>query len=248
MNDSQANVFTFNVKADTGQDPLVQPHSQMTKRLSALYEISELGKTVLPLNQVFHAFHQALKKALYADNMLLALYNSERSHIHIPYFVDQADENSEFTGLIPAREFIESTLVGYIFRRKQAFLADSEKLQRLKESGAITFRGTQSESWLGLPLVFQDELLGVLVLQSYDPAKLYKNEDLEFLNYAGNQLSAVLGYQLAQTSHNAYVEQLEDLIDWQIDEIKHISKKAVKLEAFQKAETSPRAMKEKVTH
>lgn len=202
----------------------------------------------MPLHQLFSSFHRSLKPAIYAENMLIALYNPERSHIHIPYFIDQADEELELSEFTPAREFIESTLVGYIFRRKLPMLADNQKLLRLKQSGAVTIRGTVSQSWIGLPLIYQGQMVGVLALQSYDTAHCFKQEDLAFLQYACHPLAAVLGYQMAQASQQAYAEQLEDLIDWQLDELKHVGQKAVQLEAFHKAEISPRSRKQKVTH
>ena len=251
MNHSQVSIFPFTVKTRSSQTTESEQMSQLNARLDALYALSEIGKQALSIPHIFQPFHQGIKKAVYAENMLVALYNPDHSHIHIPYFIDKVDSDSQhqFTGLMPARDFIESTLTGYIFRRKQTLLADSDKLLRLKASGAISYQGIQSESWLGIPLIFQDQILGVLVLQSYDKNKLYNEEDVAFLQAASNQLGAALGYDLAQTSHQTYTEQLEDLIDWQIDELKLISKKAVQLEAEQQTTPlSQQAVKQKVAH
>ncbi len=252
MTYSENNVLQFQSasirRTAKGRQGSTSQQNRLSLRLQSLCAISELGRESKPLHQVFSTFHQALKPAIYAENMLIALYNPERSHIHIPYFVDLADDKLELAEFTPAREFIESTLMGYVFRRKQPMLADNQKLMRLKQSGALTFKGTASESWLGLPLIYQGEVLGVLALQSYDAQYRFSQEDLAFLQYACNPLTAVLGYQMAQASHQAYAEQLEDLIDWQLDELKLIGKKAVQLEAFHKAEISPRSRMQKMTH
>lgn len=251
MTHSQKNVLQFlstNVNHTAKDGQVSSSPNKLAQRLQSLYSISEIGKESMPFHQLFSIFHRSLKPAIYAENILIALYNPERSHIHIPYFVDQADDELELTGFTPAREFIETTLVGYIFRRKQPMLADNQKLMRLKQSGAVTFRGTASQCWLGLPLIYQGEVMGVLALQSYDAQHNFSQDDLEFLQYASNPLAAVLGYQMTKASQQAYAEQLEDLIDWQLDELKQVGKKAVQLETFQKAEISPRSCKQKVTH
>lgn len=144
-----------------------------------IYEISKAVLTTENLEQLFQIIKEQLSTIMDTKNFFIALYNKETDSLSLPFFRDEKDQFDS----IPAGK----TLTAYVIRQNKPILADSKKVLELEKNGEIDLVGTPSEVWLGVPLRAEDEIIGVISLQSYDDKNAYSNRDLEILQFISNQ-------------------------------------------------------------
>ncbi len=68
----------------------------------------------------------------------------------------------------------------------------NEHLNILYESGEITLFGSQSISWLGVPLILSGKTIGVMVVQSYDIKDAYSLKDEELLVFVSDHIARAI--------------------------------------------------------
>ena len=60
--------------------------------------------------------------------------------------------------------------------------------KKLQENGKIMRHGSSGTDWLGVPLLHNDLVIGVMVVQSYDLEVRYTEQDLKMLTFAGQHV------------------------------------------------------------
>ncbi len=78
---------------------------------------------------------------------------------------------------------------GIVVKEGKPLLLSSINYKKLAEERGISGYGTVPESWLGVPLFNNKEIIGVYVVQSYSDPLAYDNESLKILETIANQLS-----------------------------------------------------------
>jgi two-component system cell cycle sensor histidine kinase/response regulator CckA len=137
------------------------------------------------LDQLLHLIHGSLKKILYAENCFIALYDSSTCLFTFPFFVDKYD-------VPPPPVKAERSCMAYVFRTGRPQLIPDDVAERLAASGEIEMVGTNSPSWLGVPLKSPTETIGVLVVQHYERRNAYTDRDIEFLTSVGGQIALAI--------------------------------------------------------
>ena len=82
-------------------------------------------------------------------------------------------------------------LTGYIIRTRQPLLITEDTSKRVKELGLENVGGT-SQSYLGVPLILGEQVLGVMAVQSYSRARLYHEHDQDLLTAIASQAAIAL--------------------------------------------------------
>ena len=94
----------------------------------------------------------------------------------------------------------------YVLRHGKPLLADRQIFDQLAAEGECVQTGAPSVCWLGVPLVWDDRVMGVLAVQSYSPKHIYDARDQELLTFVSYHIANAL--QRKQTSESlklAYV-------------------------------------------
>ena len=82
---------------------------------------------------------------------------------------------------------------GHIIKSRQAVLIENNAEQVLGELGLPNQQvGSQTESWLGVPMTMGDQVLGVISIQSDDEAGLYNQDHLELLSTIASQAAVAI--------------------------------------------------------
>jgi signal transduction histidine kinase len=164
-------------------------HSEQLQR--ALYEISALSVKDIDLASFYTELHRILGGLMYAKNLAIMLYyNDEHDLVGFPYFVDEKDQHLPKNYRRPAGH----GLTGFVLRTRMSQRIDQQRFQALVESGVIhhVLGSTDFTAWLGAPMIHQGKVLGVILLQSYDPAIGYDDEDLTLLTFVAEHIAAAL--------------------------------------------------------
>ena len=172
---------------------------------SALYNISNAVNTTKNIDELIKIIHSQLSRIIDTTNFYVALYNKETDTISLPYDVDQKDKFTTF----PAGK----TLTAYVIRTGKSLLVDEEVNNKLIQEGEVDMIGTPSKIWLGVPLKVEEEIIGVVTVQSYEDSTIYTKKDLEILEFISEQIAIAIAHTRADNELRISEEKFRDLFE-----------------------------------
>ncbi|MCI4567417.1 EAL domain-containing protein [Lysobacter sp. CFH 32150] len=165
---------------------------QRAERLQrALFRIAELSITSESLERFYAEVHDIVGDLLYARNFYIALLAGESDMIEFAYSVDERDAKR-----VPRK--VGHGLTEYVLRTGKPLLADRARIEALAAEGEVQIIGTRSNSWLGVPLLREEAVVGVITVQSYSPAITFSKRDQELLTFVAYHIGSGLARKQAQ--------------------------------------------------
>jgi len=140
------------------------------------------------------------------DNFYIALYDPERNLIEFPYHVDQYDETPQ--PYPPGKGLTE-----YVMRTSKPLLASPEGLDALVEAGEVKRVGAASLDWLGVPLIVENQTIGVMAVQTYTEGIRFSQADLNVLNVVSTQIALVIYRKRIEEQLNSSEEMYRTLVE-----------------------------------
>ncbi len=178
-----------------------QKYSELIQHV--VFEISNAALTASSLDELYTSLHHELAHIIDVQNFYIALYNESSNTISLPYHVDYKDK---FTSL-PAGK----SLTGYVIRTKKPLLVTQEQIAGLNKKGEIDIVGTPAKVWLGVPMIVNEKVFGVMAVQSYTEASQFTEKELELLNIVAGQVSTMISRRTAEDDlarQKAFLDQL----------------------------------------
>ncbi|MCK4329086.1 PAS domain S-box protein [candidate division WOR-3 bacterium] len=176
-------------------------HKREEKIRESIYRIAEAIVTTKDINELFGLIYDTIKRLMPAENAYITLYNSDTGFISFPYFVDKYDT-------APQPKRAGKGLTEYVLNTKRPLLAAPEAISRLHKEGDIEIIGTLPISWLGVPLIIDDDVIGVVAVQSYTEGVKYTERDKEILQYVSYQIAQAIS---SKQSEEKVYEQMSEL-------------------------------------
>jgi len=172
---------------------------------NALFQIAELSSQQGDMAELFSRLHAIVGELLYARNFYIALYDVAQGEVTFPYYIDEVLSNRP-----PPRQGRRG-LTEYVIRQRRPCLIDFDDTSRLTEAGEIASSNepVRSQSWLGIPLFDDDQVRGVLVVQSYIPQIRYTLRDQELLTFVSRHIDTALTRRSAAEAVHAANLKLE---------------------------------------
>lgn len=162
----------------------------------ALYEISAMSVKDIDLSRFYPEVHRILGALVNARNFAVMLYyNDEHDLVGFPYWVDEKNPDLPANLRRPAGH----GLTGFVLRTRMPQRIDQQRYQALSEAGVVhhVLGPTDFNVWIGAPMLHQGKVLGVLMLQSYDPKVDYDDDDLAVLTFVAEHIAAMLARKQA---------------------------------------------------
>ncbi|RNF84995.1 EAL domain-containing protein [Montanilutibacter psychrotolerans] len=177
---------------------------QRAERLQrALFRIAELSITSETLERFYAQVHDVVGELLYARNFYIALLSENGENLDFPYSIDERDISR-----LPRR--LSAGLTEYVISSGQPLLADRARINGLEARGVARSHGALAHCWLGVPLVRNDSVVGVIAVQSYSPAITFSARDQDLLTFVAHHISIGLARKQSQdrlVSAHAELEQ-----------------------------------------
>ncbi|MCP4988712.1 MAG: EAL domain-containing protein [Colwellia sp.] len=210
-NDNDLNLLTFAAQHIVGAMVRLQDQQRLknavnarTKELMAqirereksellqesLYKISELSTDIdLDIDAFYSKVHNIIGQLINAKNFFIAKYEKESDTLSFSYFEDENYSNL-VRGFKPRK--LSNGYSELVLRRRDTVLLTYQEMMSLHLEGETKKPQDDIHSWLGVPLIYSGQLLGVMVLQSYDYKTTYNQQDAELLNFVSNHVSAAI--------------------------------------------------------
>jgi len=157
----------------------------------ALFRIAEMAMSSDSLEQYYAKVHAAVDDLIYARNFYIALLDDAQEMIEFVYSVDETGDHR------PTRQ-LSNGLTEYVIRSREALLLDREGIDRLIAQGKVREFGQPAQSWLGVPLQRDGEVVGVITAQSYSPGIRFSAGDQRLLAFVAHNIGNGLARQRAQ--------------------------------------------------
>jgi PAS domain S-box-containing protein len=155
------------------------------------YEITQGITSTSNLDELMKLIHLSLGKVVYAENFFIALYNQKTELFSFPYFIDKIDET-------PLPTSMKKSCSAFVFHTVKPLLLTQDIFDKLAEKGEVELVGSNSPSWIGIPLQTPSKVIGVLVLQHYEKENVYSEGDVRFLTSIGSQIALAIERKKAE--------------------------------------------------
>jgi len=176
---------------------------------SALYQIASQAAIAKDMEQFFTTIHNIVATLTHAENFFIALYDEGRDTISFPYIVDSASEmDVDSLAKLPIGT-LNNTLTGYMLRTGKMLHANAELMDALEAQGEINDLGENSSEWLGFPLKKADNIIGAMVVQTYNSDVIYKAKDIELLQYVSQHIAIALSNKQSDEALKKAKQDLE---------------------------------------
>ncbi|MBD3167552.1 GAF domain-containing protein [bacterium] len=139
------------------------------------------------IRSLIRKIHQHLGTLLEASNFFVALYDDTIRLYSFPYYQDEYDELEEYEP-IPLKD----SLTDYVRRTGKPLLVREKEIEELDRRGEIRLFGTNTKVWMGAPLIAEDKVIGVVVLQDYSDEMRYTEQDLELLHFVAGHIAVAV--------------------------------------------------------
>ena len=144
-------------------DKLKKEHQYLADRHDALFKLNSLLSECQDIQDFYQQVHKVVASLMVANNFYIVLYDQTFQELEFVYHIDEFDKAPE--GKIPFDAF-DGSLTNCVIRSGKSLLATPEKLVELNEQGEISSVGSASIDWLGIPLIDDGYVVGVIAVQS----------------------------------------------------------------------------------
>ncbi len=167
---------------------LIEELRRRTNEIEAVYESALKLTQELQPEALYNYLHKQIEPLFAPDAFILATCEPGSDMIQVSYATEVGIRQHQVEGLNISPEQ-KNSLLSWIVRNKSPLLignVETETLPVQPEQIGRTIR-----SWLGVPLLVGDRIVGALVVQSYD-SDAYTRDHQRLLQLMGNQVAIAL--------------------------------------------------------
>lgn len=174
---------------------------QQVQELAALNQISSILTSESPLEERLRAVGRQLHSIFDVASVYIALYQASDNQVRMPFFMGDHQEYQ----IAPYP--LGPGFTSHVIQTRQPLLINQDMEARARELGALNAgEGEVNQSYLGVPLIVGDEVLGAIGLSDL-PANKFRESDLRLLTtIAAATATAIQNDRLLQETRAALAE------------------------------------------
>ncbi len=208
-------------KMRSSTNELLQANKQLKREIGerkraeqinrVLFRISNAVNTTKDLNELYGSIHRSLGEIIDLTNFFICIYHKQSNRVSFPYFVDQYDSGYVYAERIN----VENSLTGEVLlAQKTLWHKKADLLLRVAEKRLI---GTAPETWIGIPLKIEDEVIGIMSTQCYEDQDRFDSIDLDILNAVSDQVALAIERKkneqalvVSEKKYRTIIESIDD--------------------------------------
>jgi GAF domain-containing protein len=180
------------LRAVAGQTALAlesaRQYTEEHRRVAELEVINRVSQAVsqhLRLDSLYRVVHAQINQVLGKTDMYIGLYDAEAEEISFPY----VSENNEVIKVDPIK--LGDGLPALIIRTQQPLLLQEDTQRRVKALGSEADE-IVARSWLGVPLLTGEDIIGVIVVQDFEEEHRFNDDDAALMSTIASQVATAL--------------------------------------------------------
>lgn len=167
----------------TQRDITVEKQAGLMK--DVIFRIAQVQDTSQTLDDLYSEVHRLIQEVMPAKNFYIALYDKEKDLLSFPYFVDEVDRPH------PPQK-LGKGLTEYVLKTGKSLLYTPAVDEELTKRGEIELVGVQSKIWLGVPLIIDEQVVGVLAVQDYSDVNRLGPEQQHMVEFVSIQIAKAI--------------------------------------------------------
>jgi signal transduction histidine kinase/CheY-like chemotaxis protein/PAS domain-containing protein len=166
------------------------------KELVLLNEMSRAFSSNLNVNAVIEKIHEFTSRLMDTSNFYVALYDEGHGLINFPLVYSDgqriSEEHPEWEAW--ASDQPVSGLTGHVIRTKEPLLIKEDVITQLEDQGIdyIEVGSGGVRSWLGVPMMVANRVIGVVSVQSETAVGLFNDHHRNLLGSIGSQAAIAI--------------------------------------------------------
>ncbi|CCQ11675.1 diguanylate cyclase/phosphodiesterase (GGDEF & EAL domains) with PAS/PAC sensor(s) [Pseudoalteromonas luteoviolacea B = ATCC 29581] len=177
----------------------------------SLLKIANVTYSSQMLGQFYEDIYQVISALLPADNFFIGLYDTVQDTLEIDFLVEagiKCDAHHKVS-----KDQLKDTASYYVLTRGQSLLCDEHAFASHIDQGDFTLVGRPPKSWLGVPFQVNENIKGVIVIQSYQDESIYDEHHQSILTYISRQVAMAIDRQQSKQAleHRALHDELTGL-------------------------------------
>ncbi|MCJ7549358.1 MAG: ATP-binding protein, partial [Anaerolineae bacterium] len=182
---------------------------RLQRRVTELASLQAVGQALsssLDVETVVTAIYEQVGNLMPASSFYVALYNPSLDEVTFPVVVEDGQRRPQETIRRACNGLTE-----HVIRTGEPLLMADNVAERVASLG-LDHVGRLAQCWLGVPIKAGDEVLGVLVVQSYDEAQLYDQSHLDIFQMIAAQAAVALqNARLYERTDEALTRRIQEL-------------------------------------
>jgi GAF domain-containing protein/HAMP domain-containing protein len=165
--------------------------------LQTIWKLSQVISTETELQPLYHTIHQQVEAVMgELNSFAIALYDKVNDTIRIPYM----SEGGQMLNIEPFP--LGEGLTSIVVRNRRPLMLVKDTENQARDLGAKNI-GTPAKSWLGVPMLFSGEVIGVIIAQDVNLENRFNEEDQRLFSTIAAQVAVVVrNAMLLETSRN----------------------------------------------
>jgi GAF domain-containing protein len=165
---------------------LFQETQTRAAELSVLNEVGQALAATLNIEQITEITYNGIHRLFDAGNFYIAFYDREKNEIVFPHTVTDSVVDRSITRLP-----LDKGITAHMIRTRESILiGDGSDKWMLKHGGTPV--GEPAKSFLGVPLILGDNVLGAIAIQDYHVANRYNDHDRRLLTSFASQAAIAI--------------------------------------------------------
>ncbi len=170
---------------------------RQAERFAALIEIGRAISSTIELDDLMESIHQQVSLAIPCDTYFVSLYDQKTGMLDLRILIDNSQRFPRQQ--VPLGQGLATWVV---LKRKPLLVRNlATEISDLPTAPIILGEDRPSESWLGVPIMAGDSVLGLLAVASYQPYA-FNEDDMALLDAVAQQASLALD----NAHHHAQVQ------------------------------------------
>ncbi|MEO9079097.1 MAG: EAL domain-containing protein, partial [Rhodanobacter sp.] len=153
----------------------------------ALFAISDLAGSELEMPELLRGIHAIVDSLMYGENFFIVWRDSVHGTMRFLYFVDAEDRDGPDTTQDVPLEELHHTMTWHLLTGGKPMMGSLDRI-REQVDGPLVVHGPDPDEWLGVPMLRNGQVLGALVVQSYNEGLVYSDEDRALLEFVAKHI------------------------------------------------------------
>lgn len=175
------------------------------EELTILNEMARAYTQSFDVSQIIELTYNFVDRLMDVPNFYLALYDSREQIVDFKLFV----ENGETIPAPKPKVKLGDGLADWIIKNRLPIHIPNNLEGHLWDMG-IQSKGERAKSWLGVPMLRGDQVLGVIAIQNYEKENAFSSHDLDLLSAVASQSTVAIdnARRFQESQARARYEQL----------------------------------------
>lgn len=182
----------------------VRLFQETQRRAEEMAILNEMGRELaarLNLQEVLEVVYRYASRLVPTTHFFIALYDAATNTVHFPLAVEDNQRRNW-----PSRKD-GNGLTEYLIRTRKPLLLKEEAIPQIQEMG-IQVIGRAATSWLGVPMIAADQVIGVIAIQDPNRPYAFDEHHQELLEaIAGHAAIAVQNARLFEETRKRALQQ-----------------------------------------